>query len=174
MQAHLRPHFVQGRVVYIVMDAGRADNPRVAIAEAKIARKLLDVGCAVKLLELPKTEDGRDQGPDDFIAASGKGAFAALVAAARSADPIQHANDAKDAPGKARELLADLPFAASLQLGGELSRRMVAKTLKDFVDKKAVENAYKFHPAHRAMAVKQAMQAGNGNAHASTSEEEEQ
>ncbi len=161
MQPHLVPYFPKGRTVYIVMDAGRADNPRVAIAEAKIARKLLDLGCTVKLVELPMTPGGSDQGPDDFIAANGKQAFAALVSSARNADPVQHATDVKNVPGKARELLADLPFCASLQLGGDLSRRMVAKALKDFVDKKAVDNAYRNHPAHRAMAVKNGMQAGN-------------
>ena len=152
MQPHLEPIFTSGRTVYIAFDAGRATNPRVAMAEAKIARKLLDRGCKVRLVEIPLGDDGKDQGPDDYVAAKGKQAFAELVKNARNADPIQHAHDVRDDADRARQLRSDLPFLASIQAGGGIALDGASKALKAFFKRKELDDAYKMHPAHRAPA----------------------
>ncbi|MBX3205649.1 MAG: DUF3854 domain-containing protein [Labilithrix sp.] len=150
MTKHLEPYFQAGRTVFIAFDAGRTTNSRVAMAEAKIARKLLDRGCKVRLVELPLADDGSDQGPDDFIARKGKQAFADLVVSARNAEPIQHAHDVRDDADRARQLRSDLPFLASIQAGGGGVLDGVARALKSFFRRKELDDAYKLHPAHRA------------------------
>lgn len=80
LQPHLEPYFQPGRLVYLVLDSNRLHKLDVARAEAKIARALLDRQCVVKIVEIPKADDGKDQGPDDFLANKGKAAFDELVA----------------------------------------------------------------------------------------------
>ena len=167
LQPHLEPYFPAGRPVYIVLDSNRLHNVEVARAEAKIARALLDRQCLVKIVEVPKADDGRDQGPDDFIAAKGKAAFDELVVRARNADPVMHARDASTQAPKARALLTDLPFCSSLQVGGPATRKGVLKALNLYFVRDDIESAYRMHPAHRAAQVRQiSAQAANSSAQA--------
>lgn len=148
LQELLEPYFPAGRSVFIVMDAGRVNNARVALAEAKIARALLDRGCEVKLVAIPLC-GGVDQGPDDFLAANGKEAFDELVARARPADPAVYGASIATRPADARNLEADLPFCAALAVGGPRERKHALKALKDYFTAKDLDAMYVRHPAHR-------------------------
>jgi P4 family phage/plasmid primase-like protien len=142
LQPLVRRFIPPGRPVTIVFDAGRANNERVAAAEAAVARALLDYGCPVRVAELPPAEGGADQGPDDFLAAEGPEAMRALLAAARPAEPGQWARAAvAEGPAHARALLAHLPFAAALAAGGPGAQRDAADALKDYTTKRDVTAA---------------------------------
>jgi P4 family phage/plasmid primase-like protien len=144
VQPVLLPFLRPSRPVLIVFDAGRTRNPRVARAEARIARALLDLGCPVSLVALPFPEDGGD-GPDDFLARQGArahDAMAALVAKAHPACPVAFAERAVAAGvAQARRLLEHLPFVAALVVGGTIAEKKVSAVLKDHVDKADIKKA---------------------------------
>lgn len=121
VQPMLEPVLVAGRTVHICFDAGRVLNPLVAAAEARIARFLLDRGHQVRLIEIPVTHDGKDQGPDDYLASQGqyaRGSFDTLIKVAIDADPVAWAqHGAKNyTTEKRRALLQHLPFLAAIDL----------------------------------------------------------
>lgn len=161
VQAALLPFFPRGRTVVLVFDAGRSSNTRVAAAETKIARRLLDMGCAVKLVELPLPVGGGPDGPDDFIAAHGPQAFAELVAKARPADPLEYAKLAALDPAKARAILDDLTFAAAASFVGPAVQKEIAKALSNFHDLDSIKKAWSYHKAQRS-AAKQGKTVGTG------------
>lgn len=131
-----------GRTVYIVFDAGRATNPRVAKAEARIARALMDHGCVVRVVELPLGPDDADQGPDDFIAREGRDAFLSLVESARPADPAEWAKAAVEAgAAEARALFEQLPFVAALEAGGPTALDGATEALAGFHQRRALSDA---------------------------------
>lgn len=143
MQVALEPYFPASREVYLVFDAGRAVNPRVAAAESKIARYLLDRKCIVRLVEIPY--EFADLGPDDFIAKHGKSAFADLVANARYADPLEYAKSIANDAMTARSLLLDLPFAASLDLVGPQVHKEIQKVLAAYHSLEEIKKAWSTH-----------------------------
>jgi P4 family phage/plasmid primase-like protien len=121
------------RTVVIVFDAGRATNPQVAKAEARIARALMDHGCTVRVVELPLGPDGSDQGPDDFLAGEGREAFRSLVDAAKPAEPAEWAKTAAEAgPAEARALVEHLPFVAALVAGGPAAMDGATESLRAY------------------------------------------
>jgi len=108
----------KGRTVTIIFDAGRQQNPSVALAEARLAQLLRREGAVVKLAELPLFK-GEDQGPDDYIARNGADAMKALLAAA-----IPSGLDL--AGRKGSERVVELPFQAALAVATELERNEFA------------------------------------------------
>jgi DNA polymerase I-like protein with 3'-5' exonuclease and polymerase domains len=115
------------REVVIVFDAGRASNPDVARAEARLALALEQAGAKVKVAALPPREGGDDQGPDDFIATHGSGELRKLVAAAMPADPVERVTNIS--AEQAVNLLGDLPFLWSLKERGVAVQKRVAMLL---------------------------------------------
>lgn len=109
-------HFVKpDHRIYLLMDAGRAANPRVALAEARMSRALRHYGCDVRLVGLPPAEGGLDQGPDDFLFANGAAALHAVFEQTEPGDPVERANAAASGGPRACEaLLHDLPFLAAV------------------------------------------------------------
>ena len=143
IQAPLLPFLRSSRPVYILFDAGRTTNPSVAHAEARIARALIDHGCPVRIVELPRPDDGGD-GPDDFLALHGADAMQALVARARPADPAAWAAAMiADGPAVSRRALEHMPFLAALTAGGPAVLDSVADVLKAFFSKAEIRAARK-------------------------------
>jgi hypothetical protein len=68
---------VNGRRVFVLMDANAATNPKVQQARAALVRELVKRGCEVLVCELPAF-DGN--GPDDFIGIRGDEAMAEVLA----------------------------------------------------------------------------------------------
>jgi DNA polymerase-1 len=116
------------RDVRLVFDAGRATNPSVARAEARLAMALEYAGARVKSAALPLREGGGDQGPDDFIATHGGPALEAVIASAVPADPIERV--ANISAEEAINLLGDLPFLWSLIERGAMVLAKVARLLR--------------------------------------------
>lgn len=128
---------LQGRKVVVVFDAGRANNPRVALAEARLGLALEKAGADVYVTSLP-LDGGRDQGPDDLLAAQGRDALQKVLARQVPADPVrlvQALVDDDDEPVETQlrlaKLLGDLPFLASIRMRGEPTAFAVKTLLKD-------------------------------------------
>lgn len=78
-----------GRRVIIVPDADVRTKRGVHAAVCSFAALLARAGADARVLELPALEAGEKTGADDFIAAKGSAAFAALVAAAVPVEGIR-------------------------------------------------------------------------------------
>lgn len=127
-QGALIPYIGRSRRVTIVFDAGRATNPRVAIAEANIAHALVQRGCDVYVAEIPVPDGEDDLGPDDFLARHGAHAMRDLVARARPAAPVAFAKSfAAEGPSAVERALEDLPFVACLVNAKPEERNAVAE-----------------------------------------------
>ena len=136
-QGALVPYLPRGRRVTIVFDAGRATNPRVAIAEADIARALIQRGCEVYVAEIPVPDGEDDLGPDDFLARHGPQAMKDLIAQARPAAPVAFAKSfLADGPSAVERALEDLPFVACLVNAKSEERDEVAELFKGAFVKK--------------------------------------
>ncbi len=147
------------RLVYVVFDAGLADNPMVALGAARLALGLQREGADVRLVTLPyyhlqdsdplagKFWRREDQGPDDSIARNGVDAFRLLVQQAVPADPvarIAHAASGASRTEAVAHLLGELPVQAMLYEGGALLVDQVAAPAKiGNVSKRAVQQAAK-------------------------------
>jgi P4 family phage/plasmid primase-like protien len=134
-------HFIKsGHTVYLVMDAGRVVNARVARAEARIARALIDYGCSVQLVELPLRDGGDDQGVDDFLFEHGRADLEKLVGSAVIADPLERTEGARTADG-ARALVSDLPFVAAVDEATAETGAAITAAIEPLVGKGALERA---------------------------------
>ncbi|KYF70805.1 hypothetical protein BE15_30305 [Sorangium cellulosum] len=118
------------REVVIVSDAGRAWNADVARAEARLAMALEQAGAKVRLAALPPREGGGDQGPDDFLAASGNSELRKVLDAAVAADPVARAKSVS--AEQAIPLLGDLPFLWSLKERGVAVQKQVTLMLRKY------------------------------------------
>ena len=78
----------EGRKVILLWDANRATNLNVLRGEKRFARCLAAAGALVFVAELPLTPEGKDQGPDDFLAREGKEALKKVLDAARPAAEV--------------------------------------------------------------------------------------
>lgn len=137
-QGALIPYLRRGRRVTIVFDAGRSTNPRVALAEADIARALVQRGCDVYVAEIPVPEGEDDLGPDDFLARHGAQAMRDLIARARPAAPVPFAKSfVAEGPSAVERALEDLPFVACLVAAKPEERDAVAEAFKDSFIKKS-------------------------------------
>lgn len=142
-QGALIPYLRRDRRVTIVFDAGRSNNPRVALAEADIARALLQRGCDVYVAEIPVPEDDDDLGPDDFLARHGAQAMRDLIARARPAAPVAFAKSfVAEGPSAVERALEDLPFVACLVNAKPEERDAVAEAFKtSFIKKSDIKAA---------------------------------
>jgi hypothetical protein len=68
----------EGRRVYVVYDSDAVSNRNVLMAEAELARQLVERGASVYIVRLPDSMD-KKVGLDDFIVAEGAEAFNVLV-----------------------------------------------------------------------------------------------
>lgn len=129
----------KGRKVYVVFDAGIADNPQVAHGAAVVWKALSDLGADVWIVTIPfrhptetDLEKGEffaptDQGPDDFLAKEGVEAFQARVDAAIPLDPEKMAKHLAGRSDELKEATRSLHFQACLALGKkEGSATMIA------------------------------------------------
>jgi hypothetical protein len=117
------------RLFYIVFDSNRSSKAQVALAEAKLARALRRAGAAISLVALPLLADGKDQGPDDFLVASGATALRALIAQAAPSDVVPWAATAST-PAAAADLLRSLPFQAALSVADKPTLDLVIAAFK--------------------------------------------
>lgn len=143
----------KGRKVTVAFDAGRVNNCMVALGEARLARLLLDAGAHVRLAAVPLTDDGLDQGPDDFLMGASKNRFQELLDTAVPACPVERARLATEAT-EAIALLRELPFQAALLTGGAAAQDGVAAAWKRLgIGKKAIKEAVRsFETALQAKA----------------------
>ncbi|MDC0740919.1 DNA polymerase [Polyangium mundeleinium] len=116
------------REVVITFDAGRALNPDVARAEARLAIALEQHGAKVKVAALPLRDDGEDQGPDDFRASNGYVDLRRVLAADVPADPVERVKNIS--AEQAVNLLGDLPFLWSLTERGVATQKKVMTLLR--------------------------------------------
>ncbi|WP_170229754.1 DNA polymerase [Polyangium fumosum] len=110
-----------GRDVFILFDSNRMTNPNVARDEARLAQALEGAGARVRVAALPPKPNGKDQGPDDFLAARGRAALQAIIDAAVPANPVErvryistHFSTNEERVRAATALLDDMPFLASI------------------------------------------------------------
>jgi DNA polymerase-1 len=109
---------LEDRVVIVLFDANRRNNPSVARDEARLVVALQhDGGARVRIADLPRGPRGREAwGPDDFLKERGPDALLKVLSDAVHGDPLHRiaalveANDV----GRAEELLSDTPFLLSL------------------------------------------------------------
>lgn len=123
---------LDGRRITIVFDAGRRTNPNVARDEARLAMTLEQAGAHVRVADLP-TNGGGDQGPDDYLASHGLDALKAVLAAARSADPVEYVRevigDGPDRADRAASLLDDLAFRIAVSERGDATTQTCARSI---------------------------------------------
>lgn len=67
LNKYLKKFKIKGRNIFIVFDAGRVENPLVALAQVILADVLRENGAVVKYVEIPLTDEDEDQGPDDYF-----------------------------------------------------------------------------------------------------------
>jgi hypothetical protein len=138
----------QGRLVHVAFDGGdTTENPHVVVAEARLARMMLDAGADVLLVRVPFTAGGPKLGIDDHLAKQPDppAALAELLAAALPADPILRVDRAlaDAAPERAAlALLKDPSFAAALRVADAGVADVVRKHLrKANINRGAVDEA---------------------------------
>ncbi len=91
-----------GRRVTLVFDSDAATNPKVRLAEWRLARALADAGAVVRVARLSAAADGAKQGLDDYLMANGVEALRGLIAAAgRPRRPPKPASAGTTATGPA-------------------------------------------------------------------------
>lgn len=136
------------RVVNIAFDGGdTTEKAPVILAEARLARMLLDAGVDVRLLRI-SSSNGSKVGLDDHLVTQGDArcALQGLLSAALDAEPLARVrsvgagNEVKHA---ALQLLQDLSFVASLHVADKAVVDVVARELKRLsgITKTAVEQA---------------------------------
>jgi putative DNA primase/helicase len=87
-------HCVDGRRVYVLLDANAASNPKVTQAQAALMAELRKRSCEILLCNLP-ARDGVN-GPDDFVALCGDDAMAEVFVKANNEEhcPPEFTDDA--------------------------------------------------------------------------------
>ena len=111
------------RDVFIAFDGGdTTSNVSVILAEAQLARMLLDAGARVRLLRIP-APDGRKVGLDDHLhmasSSGGKQALEALIGCAIDADPLAQAGELETSKNRETDglrLIKDQSFIAALSV----------------------------------------------------------
>jgi P4 family phage/plasmid primase-like protien len=112
------------------------------VAEAKLAQVMIDHGFTVRLGALPLTDDGEQQGPDDFLHRHGAEALDRVLSGAMPASPAAWAQEVvKNHRAAARQVLKHLPFIASLSVAGPSMLDTTAKVLKEFFGIKDLRKA---------------------------------
>lgn len=121
------------RVAYIVFDSDVVSNPHVLLAEAQLARMLLDQGMDVRLVRIPSPPGGGKAGIDDHLAQEVDPAaeLHRLLDAAAAADPLSRVRglDPDDELAGVR-LLRDPAFIPSLRVLDRATRDVVTAALR--------------------------------------------
>lgn len=167
----LAPVPLRGRRIYIAFDGGdTTGNPPVILAEARLARMLIEAGVDVWLVRVPASADGPKVGLDDYLVslpeAERTETLAGLLAEALPGDPcarlaaaVAEAEASKAGKPKAEvnmavgiaaaSLLADLAFVAALRVAsGAIGDVIRARLRSAGVTKAAVyEAAHGFEAA---------------------------
>lgn len=162
----LHPDFagipLSGRTVCIVFDGGdTTTNPAVILAEAQVARMMLDAGANVFLARIPSPDSKTKVGLDDYVLTQPdpKLAIENLLRGAIPADPISRARTAmqQKSDDAILALVNDLSFAAALdprissrvcldlacaQLKPRVSTRAVMQKIEAFGDKLRSQATY--------------------------------
>jgi Protein of unknown function (DUF3631)/Domain of unknown function (DUF3854) len=128
----------RSRRVYIAFDGGdTTENPHVILAEARLARMLIDAGADVRLIRIPFAEGGKKVGLDDYLAALPESerstALEALQRAAIPADPLERVDSAlgaDDPERAAAALLHDLSFPAAIRCADRTVDNIARKRLR--------------------------------------------
>lgn len=116
---------LQGRTVFVAFDGGdTTHNVNVIVAEARLARMLLDAGARVRLVRIPFKAGGPKVGVDDYLVtqADPKASLEKLMADAIDAEPLARATALRAVADPLARinarlgLLKDLSFLASLEL----------------------------------------------------------
>ncbi|WP_437723630.1 DNA polymerase [Sorangium sp. So ce861] len=130
---------LQGREVVLVFDSGRATNPSVARDEARLVWAVEKAGAKVRVAALPPKPNGKDQGPDDFLASQGAAALQAVIDVAVPANPVERVQyistrftTNEERAREAAALLDDLPFLASIKERGIGVEKEVLRLLNKF------------------------------------------
>lgn len=110
------PFDLKEKTAVIIFDSDRGLNPRVAIAEARLAIALEKAGASVLIAALPHGHNGEPRGPDDFIAERGAEALMDIIKARRWADPVKMIESLGEKPHK---LLDDRPFLIATMEQGQ-------------------------------------------------------
>ncbi len=126
---------LDGRDVTVVFDAGRRTNPNVARDEARLVMALEQAGARVRVADLPSGAGGKDQGPDDFLAARGIDALRTVLAAAEPADPAARvralvSDKAEGWRDRVATLLDELPFLIAVMERGAATDQRVREALR--------------------------------------------
>jgi hypothetical protein len=100
----------EGRPVVVAFDSDAADNPLVLAAERALVAALTAAGAAARAVRLPADPGGAKRGLDDFLAAEGPAALAALLDAPPPAGPPPK----PDKPPSAADLLAGIGLGFDL------------------------------------------------------------
>lgn len=131
-----------GRDVFICFDSNRSSKTGVLRGEKRTARCFENAGANVRIMKLPNTKDGKDQGPDDFIAAHPNGTkdFLAIMEDAQPSkevhQPFEEINIAlkRNKAGKPTSTLFNLTMVLSLDprwdgvlAHNQFSNRMVTR-----------------------------------------------
>ncbi|MBN2575304.1 MAG: DUF3854 domain-containing protein [Deltaproteobacteria bacterium] len=119
---------VAERAFVVLFDSNRMTNPCVARDEGRLAWALESSGAKVSIASLPRTANRREQGPDDFLAATGPDALKEVIQGAFPADPVTRAELAS--ADTAPELLDDLPFLLAVHERGPACKKRVRDALK--------------------------------------------
>lgn len=123
----------QSRRAYICFDSDVVSNPHVLLAEAQLARMLLDQGLDVRLVRVPVPADGGKAGIDDHLAAQADPAaeLRRLLESAVSGDPLSRVRglDPEDDLAAVR-LLRDPAFPAALRVVDRATRDVVTAALR--------------------------------------------
>lgn len=127
---------LQGRTVYIAFDSDAVENAQVLYAEAVLARMLNSAGANVRIVRIPASPDGRKQGADDFLAASGTNAHTAfgkllnLSSNSDLASLLPTTSDNQLCAKEVEELLTNVTFTAGLYAASEATYQIIANRLK--------------------------------------------
>jgi hypothetical protein len=152
------PVMLKGRMVYIAFDGSdTTNNAPVIMAEARLARLLMNEGAIARLVRIPFTAKEK-VGLDDYLVkqADPTAALSALLAAALPADPVERASDARAQKTTrveaAQRLMADLGFVAALDAGGDAIVDGAHQHLRDCgIRLKTLKSAiFDFHHRFRA------------------------
>ncbi len=132
---------LRGRPCAIAFDSDTTTNRDVQVAEARLARMLLEAGATVRLVRVPCDSPGK-VGIDDWLAARSDPArdLAALLEGALEANPSERIKDLKKT--EVWQLVNDdAPFLASLYAASDLAFAFVASELRGRIPRDVLRRA---------------------------------
>lgn len=101
-------------IVVILFDAGRAISEEVRAAEKRQAELYASAGAEVLVAELPLTQEGKDQGPDDFLKKHGAEALRQVLQRAKPFSEVHPPGPKKEPQKTQAQLLVELSLEAGV------------------------------------------------------------